>query len=101
MQERARRIARDFASARRGNNLDFSALLRVALKRAGKHETLAVALDLSPSVLSRRLNGENNWSEAEINRLLDYVGCEITDSAETSAKIRAMKETMKILLNEE
>jgi len=84
-----------------GKKMDFSALLRVALKRAGKNETLAVALDLSPSVLSRRMNGENGWTEPEINKLLDYVGCEIADPSEGSAKIRALKATLKIVLSEE
>lgn len=81
--------------------MDFSALLRVALKKAGKNETLAVALDLSPSVLSRRMNGENGWTEPEINRLLDYVGCEIADTAASTEKIRALKATLRIVLNEE
>lgn len=81
--------------------MNFAGLLQVALKKAGKHETLAVALDLSPSVLSRRMNGENGWSEAEINRLLEYTECEVSKSAETSAKINALKETLRIVLNEE
>ena len=81
--------------------MNFAGLLQVALKKAGKHEVLALALDLSPSVLSRRINGENGWTEREIDRLLAYTECEVSNSVETSAKIHALKETLKIVLNEE
>ncbi len=80
--------------------MNFAALLRVALKKAGKHEVLAVALDLSPSVLSRRINGENGWTEKEIDNLLEYTGCEVASAGEFSTKINALKETLKIILND-
>ncbi len=80
--------------------MNFAELLQIALKKAGKHEVLAVALDLSPSVISRRINGENGWTEKEINRLLDYTGCEVANSSEFSAKIEAFKTTLKIVLND-
>lgn len=80
--------------------MNFAALLQVALKKAGKHETLAIALDLSPSVLSRRLNGENGWGEKEIDRLLTYTECEVASPAENSGKIDALKKTLRIILNE-
>ena len=84
-----------------GNKMNFAGLLQVALKKAGKNEVLAVALDLSPSVLSRRINGENGWSEKEIDRLLEYTSCEVSNASETSAKINALKETLKIVLNDD
>lgn len=81
--------------------MNFANLLHVALKKAGKNELLAIALDLSPSVLSRRINGENGWSEKEIDRLLEYTACDITNSNDYSAKLHALKQTLKIVLNEE
>jgi len=84
-----------------GNKMTFSGLLQIALKRAGKHETLAAALDLSPSGLSRRINGETGWMQGEIDRLFEYADCEVASSAETAMKIRTLKEALRIALCED
>ena len=79
--------------------MNFTSLLQFALNKAGKQETLAVALDLSPSGLSRRINGEIGWDEKEIDKLLDYTKYEIASVDEYSKTVNTLKDAMKILLN--
>ena len=79
--------------------MNFSNLLSVALSKAGKQETLATELDLSPSGLSKRINGEIGWSEKEFNKLLEYTSFEIASMEEHSKTIETLKNAMKILLN--
>lgn len=81
--------------------MNFTNLLSIALTKAGKYETLAIALDLSPSGLSRRINGEIGWSEKEINKLLEYTDYEILSKKEYTRQINILKEAIKILLGEE
>lgn len=80
--------------------MNFRDFLQMALKKAGKQDQLAIILDLSPSALSKRLNGEVGWAGEEINRLLEYTGCEVANSADFSTKIEAFKTTLKIILND-
>lgn len=79
--------------------MNFTSLLQVAMNKAGKQETLATELDLSPSGLSRRINGEIGWDEKEINKLLEYVNFEIASVDEYSKTVNTLKDAMKILLN--
>lgn len=81
--------------------MDFHGLINMALQKAGKQELLATELDLSPSALSKRINGEVGWSTREIDLLLQFTICEITNRAEASRKIEILKEAMKIMMNEE
>lgn len=77
----------------------YTSLLQVALQKAGKNESLATILDLSPSGLSRRINGETGWDEKDINKLLEFTGHEFLSIEEYSKKIETLKDAMKILLN--
>jgi hypothetical protein len=79
--------------------MNFTQLLSVSIAKAGKHETLAALLDVSPSGLSKRINGEVGWAEKEINALLEYAGYEVLSIQEYTKKINTLKEAMKILLN--
>jgi hypothetical protein len=79
--------------------MQFSNLILAALEKAGKQESLAPILDLSPSALSKRMNSEVGWTESEINKLLDYTKSEIVSVEEYSKKIETLKDAMKILLN--
>lgn len=66
--------------------MNFAALLRVALKKAGKHEVLAIALDLSPSVIRKKeeLRATVGTSAA---RAVDYqTGTIYTDAQGRKAK---------------
>lgn len=80
--------------------MNFCDFLQVALKKAGKQDQLAIILDLSPSALSKRLNGEVGWAEKEINNLLVYTDCEIANSGDFSSKIQTLKNTLKIILED-
>lgn len=79
--------------------MNFTTLISDAIVRAGKQETLAIELDLSPSALSKRLSGETGWSEREINKLLEITKYEICSIEAHSQKIETLKNAMKILLN--
>ena len=79
----------------------FNDLVVAALAKAGKQETLAILLDMGPSSLSKRMNGEVGWMEKEVNKLLEYTGLAIHDPHEQSEKIETLKNAMKILLNGE
>ncbi len=79
--------------------MTFAKLLNLAIQKAGKQEQLAVRLDLAPSALSKRLNGEVGWQETEIDKLLDFAGCDISDQS-VNAKITNLKQTIKIILEE-
>lgn len=76
-------------------------LIQAALQKAGKQESLAVVLDLAPSALSKRINGETGWQEKEMDRLFEFAGFEIVDAAAGKRKLSALKETLKIILSEE
>ncbi len=79
--------------------MNFAELIRQAQKKATKNESLATTLDLSPSGLSRKINGEVGWSEQEINKLLDYMGYEIVNSIEHSTKVKTLTDTLRIVLS--
>lgn len=79
--------------------MNFSNLLSIALTKAGKQETLAIELDLSPSGLSKRINGEIGWAEKEINRIFEYTNFEVASIDEYSKTVNTLKDAMKILLN--
>ena len=79
--------------------MKFNGLVTTALAKAGKQETLATALEMSASSLSKRLNGETGWSDSDIDKLIDYTGLEICKSDEYKKKITTLKEAMKLLLN--
>jgi len=81
--------------------MNFTSLLQVALTKASKNENLATILDLAPSSLSRRINGETGWDEKDINKLLEFTGYELLSLEEYSKKIETLKGAMKILLNGE
>jgi hypothetical protein len=81
--------------------MNFTSLLQIALQKAGKHEALAMSIDLSPSGLSKRINGEIGWTEKEINSLLGYMQHEILSLESYKKKLTTLKEAMKILLDEE
>lgn len=81
--------------------MDFHGLLSLALQKANKQESLATSLDLSPSALSKRINGEVGWSIHEIDGLLKFTGCEIADREAVSRKIEILKEAMKIMVTGE
>ena len=83
------------------SKMNFSKLLQVALKKAVKQEALAIALDLSPSGLSKRINGEVGWNEQEIDRLLDFAGYEVANSSEVSTTIKTLTNTLRIILTED
>lgn len=78
--------------------MDFTEFLKRILMRAGKQETVANELGLSPSSLSKRLSGEVGWSEKELNKLLEYGNFVIEDKDECRKQISVLKEAMKILL---
>jgi len=67
-----------------------------ALIKAGKQESLAIELDLSPSSLSKKLTGETGWSETEINKLIEIAECEVIEKG----KVKALMQTLKVILNE-
>lgn len=73
--------------------MNFPQLLHVAIQKAGKHETLATELDLAPSALSKRMNGEVGWYEKDLNKLLEYI------SPDLEKKTRTLKEALKIVLD--
>ena len=78
--------------------MNFISLLSNAIKKAGKQETLATDLGLSPSGLSRRINGETGWAEKDINKLLEYTDCQFASLYETEKKIKVLQDTITILL---
>jgi len=67
-----------------------------ALTKAGKQESLAIQLDLSPSSLSKKLSGETGWSETEINKLIEIAECEVIEKG----RIKVLMQTLKVVLNE-
>ena len=68
--------------------MNFSDLVRVAVEKEGKQEALAMRMDMSPSALSKRINGEVNWTESEINRILAIAVCTICDAIEQDRMIK-------------
>ncbi len=80
--------------------MTFAGLVSAAIAAAGKQETLATALDLSPSALSKRINGEQGWQEKEIARLLEIAGCEIEDCGQSKKKIGTLLDTLRIVMEE-
>ena len=78
--------------------MNLTALIQKGIKTLGKQEHLATALDLAPSALSRRLNGEIGWQETEINKLLEITDCEICANGDNKKKIENLKETLRIIL---
>lgn len=81
--------------------MNFTELVRLALTKAGKQDSLAITLDLSPSALSKRINNEVGWGEKEINTLLDFTQSEVVSVDQYKKKLLTLKEAMKILLDGE
>jgi hypothetical protein len=80
--------------------MNFTELIRTALEKAGKQDVLATTLDLSPSDLSKRINGTTGWQEKDINLLLEFTGMNIMDGIAEKKKIATLKETIKIFMEE-
>ncbi len=78
--------------------MDFTEFLKRVLIQAGKQETLAAELGLSPSSLSKRFNGEVGWSEKELNKLLEIGAFTIEGRDECRKQIDALKEAIRIML---
>lgn len=78
--------------------MTYQELKTLAVKSKGKQELLAMALDMGPSALSRKLNGETGWAEKEIETLLDIAGCEIIERGKGTEQIETLKEAIKILV---
>lgn len=80
--------------------MQFSELIQFAIHTAGKQETLAVILDLAPSALSKRINGEVGWTEKEIDKLLVYTTHKIVDTSVSDNKVKILKDAFKIMLED-
>ena len=75
----------------------FTALITEGISKCGNQENLAIRLDLSPSALSKRINGETGWHDKDINKMLEITGHIIIDCKVQNEKIETLKKTIKIL----
>ena len=80
--------------------MKFNCLIQSAIKKAGSQDNLSLSLDLAPSALSKRINGEVGWHESEINKILEYTNCEIADCAEAAKTIQMLKDALKIFIKD-
>lgn len=80
--------------------MQFNELVQLAIHNAGKQETLAIVLDLAPSALSKRINGEVGWTEKEIDKLFAYTTHKIADTSESDGKVKTLKDALKIIMED-
>lgn len=77
----------------------FRRVLNEALQAAGNQENLATIINISASALSKKINGEAGWYEAEIDKLFDIAGgCRRCKDAH-SRRIHAFNEVLKANLD--
>lgn len=81
--------------------MQISEVVYGAIQKAGKQESLAIILDLAPSALSKRINGEIGWHEHDIDRLLVFSGLKIVSITESEGKIKTLKEALKIMMEDD